>query len=513
LLLPNGKVLASGGIGSEGLVSGTQELFEPSNGTWTATTALLVRRHEHTATLLPNGSVLLAGGAGVSGATNKAEIYDPATGNDTPTGDLFVGRQDHTATLLSSGKVLFAGGLNGNSVLTNAEIYDPQTGTSATTGGLGVARHGHRAVLLPNGKVLIAGGYNSNGNNPTNYWLSSAELYDPATGSWTATGAMTTRREDHTMTLLSNGKVLVAGGMNTNGSLSSTEVYDPAAGTWKPTGGLNIPRYSHTATLLPNGKVLAAGGYGPKGSTNSAELYDPTTGTWTLTGSLKAARLQHTATLLLNGEVLFAGGQTNGTAVAASEAYDTGLGFNASWQSRIAALSSQVSMGGNLVLTGSLFRGISEGSCGNGQDSPSDYPLLQLRNLESGQTLFPLALNWSANAYTSGPINGLPIGYVLATLFVNGIPSTAIVINLIEMPTPTPFLLTSPKILANGFFQFAFTNSPGAVFSVRSSTNVLLPASNWTPSGTVSEVTPGQFQFIDSQTANSPQRFYRVSSP
>ena len=123
------------------------------------------------------------------------------------------------------------------------------------TGSLGTARSRHTATLLPNGKVLVAGGNNGGAA------LSSAELYDPATGTWTATGSLGTARDRHTATLLPSGKVLVAGGFNElDGFLSSAELYDPASGTWTATGNLGTARAYHTATLLPNGKVLVAGG-------------------------------------------------------------------------------------------------------------------------------------------------------------------------------------------------------------------------------------------------------------
>ena len=109
--------------------------------------------------------------------------------------------------------------------------------------------------MLPNGKVLVAGGYDGSGS------LASAELYDPASGTWTATGSLATARYAHTATLLPNGKVLVAGGYDGSGILASAELYDPASGTWTATGSLATARDDHTATLLPNGKVLVAGGY------------------------------------------------------------------------------------------------------------------------------------------------------------------------------------------------------------------------------------------------------------
>ena len=143
----------------------------------------------------------------------------------------------------------------------------------ANANPMGTARHAHTATLLPNGKVLVAGGQGSSG------FVSSAELYDPATGTWTVTGALGNARMGHTATLLANGKVLVAGGGG-GGYLASAELYDPAAGTWTATGALSTARDYHTATLLPNGKVLVAGGYNSTSPyyLSSVELYDPADG-------------------------------------------------------------------------------------------------------------------------------------------------------------------------------------------------------------------------------------------
>jgi large repetitive protein len=246
---------------------------------------------------------------GIVGDTSM--VLAQSLGTFSRTGDLTTARQFHTATLLTNGKVLIAGGftiltgvpVSGFPVHASAELYDPSTRTFTPTGNMAAARHGHTATLLPNGKVLIAGGHfavNADGLPP----LTGAELYDPSTGTFTATGAMTTGRAWHTATLLNNGRVLIAGG-GLNSPLSSAELYDPSTGTFTTTGTMSIARAFYTASLLHNGKVLIAGGRLPDDSTANPELYDPDTGTFILTGvSAFQGVLAQTSSLLTNGKVL-----------------------------------------------------------------------------------------------------------------------------------------------------------------------------------------------------------------
>ncbi len=314
------------------LVMGTTMAIAPrsayaaATGSWSATGSMTTPRFVYTATLLPNGKVLAAGGHSGTGVLSSAELYDPAAGTWSATGSMSTPRCVHTATLLANGKVLAAGGQpcdGSGASITGAELYDPAAGTWSATGSMSTPRFGHTATLLANGKVLVAGG----STGCCGFAFTSAELYDPAAGTWSATGSMITGSYEHTATLLPNGKVLVTGGTEFSSVFSRAELYDPAAGTWSATGSMSTPRDGHKATLLASGKVLVAGGRIDRTgspSLSSAELYDPAAGTWSATGSMTTGRSAgYTATLLATGNVLAAGGVDGSGAVTASaELYD-----------------------------------------------------------------------------------------------------------------------------------------------------------------------------------------------
>ena len=305
--------------------------IQGTSGTFSDTGTPGIARGFATITLLQNNKVLVTGGRNGNSVLQSAEVYDPATGLFTGTGAMTVARVGHTASLLANGKVLIAGGESGllaaGATLTSAELYDPASGTFSSTGSLSTSRSGHSATLLTNGKVLVAGGATSS-DGFTFTALSAAELYDPTAGTFSSTGSLNTARQGHTATLLGGGKVLILAGSGGPGDvLASAEIYDPTAGTFAVNGGLLAPRISNSATLLQNNEVLVAAGEDRLGNfLASAELYDPSTGTSTATtGSLNNERTGPSAVLLPSGQVLIVGGAVTGAntqALNMSELYD-----------------------------------------------------------------------------------------------------------------------------------------------------------------------------------------------
>jgi hypothetical protein len=356
--------------------------------------------------------------------------------------------------LLTNGLVLAAGGVTagfGGGPLSACELYSPATALWTNTGSMKMARFGHTAVRLTNGQVLVAGGIS---NSTT--WASS-ELYNPATSTWSPTGNLNTPRSFASAFLLTNGTVLVVGGQDSNSTiLSSAEIYDPATGLWRYTASpMLMAQYQPISQLLPDGQVLVAGGSTNGTVSGFSELYDPVGDSWSQTGSMNLPRESAGSVLLNNGIVLVAGGDDgDGNSLTNAELYDPGTGI---W-----------------TVTGAM--------------------------LEGRNGLFPMVLLANGQALATG---GFPANNDRST-------GTA------ELYTTTlsSILLTNPTLLAGDAFQFSFAYTPGAGSTVYSTTNLNLSLANWTMLGSATEVSPGQFQFTDPQaTTNSPQRFYRVSSP
>ncbi len=307
-----------------------------SPGTFSATGTMIAPRSYHTATLLPDGKVLIAGGLGPINApysypspVSSAELYDPSTGTFSATGPMTTPRTYHTATLLPSGKVLIAGGLTYDGVdssgnlsthwLTSAELYEPSTGTFTPTGNM--AYFQSIATLLNNGKVLMTGS--------SQYPTVPAELYDPAAGTFAFAGpfSSTALQSVGLATPLADGRVLVSGDWKFASS-GHSELFDPVAGTFVTTGSVTEYDAAFTATLLINGKVLLVGNQendliGPA----YAEAYDPKTGAFTNAGAARNPHFGSSATMLSDGTILLAGSQLDcALSDARAELYDSATG-------------------------------------------------------------------------------------------------------------------------------------------------------------------------------------------
>jgi hypothetical protein len=242
-------------------------------------------------------TLVLASIAAIALVATSAPPAFAGSGGFSNTGSMHVARIDHTATLLSNGEVLVAGGNNNtDGYLSSAELYHPSSGKWTLTGSMTAPRDGHDAVLLQNGEVLVAGGIDASTNGCTT--LATAELYNPSTGTWTGTGSMNVGRYSFTLTLLPNGEVLAAGGTNCgNGGLLSAELYNPATGTWRATGTMTSGNQSTGAVLLQNGRVFVVG---------NDNIYNPSGGTWSST--TPPPTFAHLPLALLpNGDVFAAG--------------------------------------------------------------------------------------------------------------------------------------------------------------------------------------------------------------
>lgn len=309
-LIGDGTVLVAGGQNGTGVLASAQ-LYDPAATTWLDLPPMNTSRTGHTATVLGNGDVLIAGGFGIA----FAERFSVSTRTWSPAAPMGEARSGHTATLLTDGRILVAGSCYSASV----EIFDPVVNVWTPAASMSVPRCEHTATRLPNGRVLVAGGSMSGSTvQPT----SSAEIFDPATGTWTPVMPMNQARYGHAMAQLEAGRLLVTGGIGVNTEfLASAEAFDWVQGTWSPVAPMLQSRYGFPLQRLLDGTLVAIGGFsGGIGATVTSERFDPATGSWSLVGSLNAIRGDRiAATLMSDGRVLATGG-SDGTGGALSGA-------------------------------------------------------------------------------------------------------------------------------------------------------------------------------------------------
>ena len=290
---------------------------------------------------------------GGEGETEAATGVSSA-GSFAGTGEMIQPRQVHTATELADGRVLVTGGrsrieraeIKFSTIYSSAETYDPSTGTWSLAGSMSEERTSHTATLLRDGRVLVAGDRGTK---------SSPDIFDPAIGTWSVAGDMVDPRGEHTATLLQDGRVLLAGGLNFYLLyLTSAEVYDPATDTWSETGRMAEERSNHTATLLPDGRVLVAGSDVSLKFLPTAELYDPASGAWSAASSMAESRAFHSATLLKDGRVLVVGAHGKTSAETYEPATDTWSPAGNAAETRASHTATLLMDGRVLVAGGSL---------------------------------------------------------------------------------------------------------------------------------------------------------------
>ncbi|MFD7411569.1 Kelch repeat-containing protein [Kitasatospora purpeofusca] len=278
------------------------------------------------AVLLKSGKVLLTGGSDAASAVlTRTAVYDPAAATWTAGVPLRFPRRLHTVTRLDDGRVLVAGGTSGASPLspglTGAELYNPADDTWKSAADMREARWGHSAVLLADKRVLVAGGVAVRSGDSVKA-LRSAEIYDPATDTWTDGGAMTDARTGHSAVLFKGGQVLVCGGTapisgHDDASLAFCELFNPTTRAWTPTGSLVLPRSRHQAVAASDTAALVFGGATPGAPGDgtfdpfaglTVERFDLATGVWTALPASPGGRGLHRVVPLGGGKFLLVGG-------------------------------------------------------------------------------------------------------------------------------------------------------------------------------------------------------------
>ena len=283
-LLNDGKVLVAGGRSQSDVSLASAEVYDPATGRWSPIGSMSLPRDQHTATLLQDGRVLVAGGVSFVGPQHdiekSVEIYDPGAGVWNLTDHMANVRFGHRATLLPDRRVLVTGGSNNAGVdcgsSTSSEIYDSGSARWAFAASMNTARGFHPAVQLSDGRVLVAGGFTPPPD--CNTATAVTEIYDSKMGKWAITGSMVyPRGAMHPCALLANGTVLVAGGkIQTDSTFSkteTTELYDPITGTWRLTASMSSVRTGHSLTILSDGRVLTTGGRDNANTLSTAEVF------------------------------------------------------------------------------------------------------------------------------------------------------------------------------------------------------------------------------------------------
>ena len=364
-MLSNGLLLVVGGKNGN-TVHSSAELYNPQTGESVMVGSMSTPRYAHAAILLKNGSVLISGGHNGTAKLDSAEIYHPELKKFVPTGNMNLPRLQHTASLLENGKVLIGGGMSGNeSAPVGAELYDPNTGQFESFSVFDKSFRNHTANVLTDGNVLMTAGNGKTGVTSVSYLynaqtntigLTNASLYYPVTehastmlpgghllvtgghdnnvsrseyylysgGSFITVGTMPQKRARHSSTLLTDGRLLLCGGIALNevGALQSCHTYSRSANSFDLAEPLLTSRYYHTATLIPGGRVVFIGGENSGGAISQVEQFDNAIPAMYSSSVMLNGRSHHGMSMLMDGRVLHSGGEDGDGTMAKSEIYD-----------------------------------------------------------------------------------------------------------------------------------------------------------------------------------------------
>lgn len=421
-------------------------------------------RYGQTTTVLQDGRILVCGGADGNSVTSSAAIYDPSTNKFTAVGSMTAPRYRHTATLLSNGKVLITGGelsvvIYGGTVtggLSTAEIFDPVSGTFSAISNMQRGRTRHTATLLSTGKVLLVGGdgyAEYMGIQPHIF----TELFDPATNTFSAGPQPAYDRMGQSAISLKDGTVLILGGIGilSSDSLTSAESYNPTTNSFTAVGSMLYGRSLPAATLMSDGRVFVAGGMSDTGVVGSVEIYDPTSQKFSLGGQLIPAVLRENATLLADGRIIVAGGVDNTYSYSSAQIFDPTKGaFSA-----IPDMNHQRYFASSILLASGNVLII--GGTDNGSEGLSSTEIFSSANLAS-EYLLPIQ-NPTPEITSTSP--AAPVVGDILTINGTGFNNTTEIWingNSIQYMAVSPTQMSIPLPTTYGQYSFSVLNpAPG----------------------------------------------------
>ena len=313
--LESGEILISAGLTKTSPLDDF-EIYDPAQAVFKPYKIGGLRKRGWHEALLLRDAVLITGGWTNGGEALRDSFLIEPSGKLRARAMMKFGRYDHTMTKLPGGDVLITGGNDGKRAIRHLEIYAVDKGRFIPARRpMLMARQQHSATSLSGGDALILGGAEGKGAR-------YAELYSSSARRTRLVRSLTTQRSRHSATRLKDGKVLIAGGLGKEKTLDTAEIYDPATEKFIPLKGeLRVNRQQHTATLMPDGRVVLIGGWGGEGRTlASAEVYEPGKGCFWLVGEeMKFPRRLHTATSLDDGRILIAGGASDNEVLNSAE--------------------------------------------------------------------------------------------------------------------------------------------------------------------------------------------------